>query len=305
MKAYFILQFQMTNRQLKDFGIDPKLGYPLIIAFFIGLSTYLFYKTEFAQYIYIILSLAITSKLSETSRIDFLKICFNKNHYVIVRFTENIISSTPFVLFLAYKQCFLGSIVLASASLLLGLNSFKTSLNYTIPTPFHKRPFEFTEGFRNTFFLFPIAYIITAIAISVDNFNLGIFSLLLIFLIPLGFYSKPENEFFVWSFALTPKQFLIKKIKTAILYTSFLSLPILLSLIFFYSENTENIIPFYVGGCVLLFTVISAKYSAYPHELSLPEGVIIAIGISFPPSLLAFAPYFFIKATNKMQRYLV
>lgn len=201
MKEYFILQFSMTNRRLKDFGLKPIFGYLLILASFIGLSLFLFYETEFAQYFYIFISLALTSKLSEIGRNDFLKLCFNDRHYKLVRIIENLISSMPFLIFLICKQIFIGSVILTLISLILGLSSFKTSLNFTISTPFYKKPFEFTVGFRNTFFIFPIAYILTLIAISVDNFNLGIFSLLLVFIVTLGFYTKPENEYFVWSFA--------------------------------------------------------------------------------------------------------
>ena len=294
----------MTNRSLKDFGLEPILGYLLILSGFTGLSLFLFYKTEFAQYIYILISLALTSKLSETGRNDFLKSCFNDRHYKLVRLMENLASSMPFLIFLIYKQTYMGSIILTVISLIMGMSSFKTSLNFTIPTPFYKKPFEFTAGFRNTFFIFPIAYLLTFIAISVDNFNLGIFSLLLVFLVPLGFYTKPENEYFVWSFALTPKQFMIEKIKTALLYTSLLSLPIILALCVFYFENIDALLAFYIAGCVFLITIISAKYAAYPNEMNLPEGVIIAASISFPPLLLLFAPYFYIKATNKLQRYL-
>jgi hypothetical protein len=185
------------------------------------------------------------------------------------------------------------------------MSSIKTGINFTIPTPFYKKPFEFTVGFRNTFYIFPIAYILTCIAISVDNFNLGIFSLLLVFLVAFSFYTQPENEYFVWSFALTPKQFIIEKIKTALLFTSIVSLPIVLTLCFFYYTNIDALIAFYIIGCIFLITIISAKYSAYPDQINLPEGIIIAICISFPPLLLVFAPYFYLKAIKKLQRYLV
>jgi len=206
---------------------------------------------------------------------------------------------------LMYKQFFAGSIVLTVISLIFALSSFKKSLNFTIPTPFYKKPFEFTVGFRNTFFIFPVAYVLTVIAVSVDNFNLGIFSLLLIFLAALSFYTQPENEYFVWSFALSPGKFILGKAQTALLFTSVLSLPVILTLTFFYLENIEAIAAFYFTGCLFLITLISAKYAAYPDEMNLPEGIIIAVSISFPPLLLVSAPYFYFKATSKLQRYLV
>ena len=49
---------------------------------------------------------------------------------------------------------------------------FRTSLNFSMPTPFSKNPFEFTTGFRRTLLIFPLAYALTVIAINVDNLNL-------------------------------------------------------------------------------------------------------------------------------------
>ncbi len=304
MKEYFTLQYRMANRRLSDFGLEPILGCLLILACFTGFSLFLFYKTEFAQSIYILISLALTSRLSETGRNDFLKLCFGDRNYISVRIIENLTSSMPFLAFLVYKQLFIGAVILVVISLVLGLNIYKKSLNFTIPTPFYKRPFEFTVGFRNTFFIFPIAYMLTFISISVGNFNLGIFSLLVVFFTTLGFYLKPENEYFVWSFAFTPKQFMIGKISTAISYTFLLSLPIILALGLAYFENIYALLAFYCAGCMFLITVILAKYSAYPEEMNLPEGILIAVSISFPPILLLLAPYFYIKANNKLQRYL-
>ncbi|MEI6059883.1 MAG: ABC transporter permease [Bacteroidota bacterium] len=304
MKEYFTLQYRMASRRLTDFGLEPILGCLLILACFTGFSLFLFYKTEFAQYIYILISLALTSRLSETGRNDFLKLCFVDRNYISVRIIENLTSSMPFLAFLVYKQLFISAVILVVISLVLGLNIYKKSLNFTIPTPFYKRPFEFTVGFRNTFFIFPIAYMLTFISISVGNFNLGIFSLLVVFFTTLGFYLKPENEYFVWSFALTPKQFMIGKIRTAIAYTFLLSLPIILALGLAYFENIYALLAFYCTGCMFLITVILAKYSVYPEEMNLPEGILIAVSISFPPILLLLAPYFYIKANNKLQRYL-
>jgi hypothetical protein len=104
---------------------------------------------------------------------------------------------------------------------------------------------------------------------------------------------------------LTPKQFILQKIKTALLFTSIISLPIVLTLSFFFYSNIVALIAFYIIGCVFLITIITAKYSVYPMEMNLPEGIVIVISISFPPLLLFIAPYFYIKAIKKLQRYLV
>jgi hypothetical protein len=305
MKEYFILQYKMINRKLQDFGLEPISGYLLILAGFIGLSIYLFHKTDYAEYAYILISLALTAKLSEKGRNDFLKLCFKSKNYILIRIIENGISTFPFLIFLLYKQAFESTGILFMLSSILGLSNFKVNTNFTIPTPFHKNPFEFTVGFRNTFFIFPIAYILTFIAISVDNFNLGIFALLLIFIVVHSFYNSQEQEYYVWSFTLTAKQFLMEKIKTALFYSTLLCLPILLTLSFFYYANIISLIVFYILGCVFLITIIFAKYSAYPNEMNIPEGISIVLCITFPPFLIVIGPYFYLKAIKKLERFLI
>jgi hypothetical protein len=147
-------------RRLSD-DFPPLVSYlfALLIFFvFVGLSMSLFYKTTFAPYLYVLISLYLTSNLSEIKRNDFLEICFGNERYRKVRILENLIVALPFVIFLIYKQQFYPGIFLLAFTVLLALSKFKMSYSMTIPTPFYKKPFEFTVGFRNTFFMFFIAY---------------------------------------------------------------------------------------------------------------------------------------------------
>lgn len=68
----------MTNRRFKDTGLEPLLAYLILIAGFAGLSIYLFRKTDFAEYIFLLSALSLISKLSETRRNEFLKFCFDE-----------------------------------------------------------------------------------------------------------------------------------------------------------------------------------------------------------------------------------
>jgi hypothetical protein len=294
----------MTHRRLIDLGLVPLVSYPLLLVGFIGLSLFLFLKVEFAPYIYVLVSLAVTAKLSETGRNDFLRLWFKKQVYLQIRLLENLIVTLPFVLFLLYKEEFLASAILLAAAALLSLNSFKTDLNITIPTPFYHRPFEFLVGFRSTYLLFPVAYGLTVFALINANFNLGIFSLLLVIMVVLSYYSQPEGEYIVWSFKLSPRMFLWQKMKTALIYTSMLCLPILTALGIAYGSELLTIMAVFAMGCLLLMMVILAKYAAYPHEMNLPEGVILALSVAFPPAMLVFAPFLYTKAVRHLNSYL-
>jgi hypothetical protein len=305
MKEYFKLQYLMTKRKLSD-DSHPIVAYLLalfVLLVFVGLSIFLFHKTTFAPCLYVLVSLYFTLKLSEIKRNDFLKIQFGNLRYRKVRILENLIVALPFVIFLIYEQQLYPTIFLVAITVLTALLSFKATCNFTIPTPFYKKPFEFTVGFRNSFFMFFIAYGLAIIAIVEDNFNLGAFSLGLIFLTILGYYLKPENEYFVWSYSLTPAKFLIEKIKIAFVFSFCLCLPVLILLSIFYFEHIVVLFFLTLLGNLYLTTLILAKYSAYPNEMDIGHAIIMSIGL-FPPMLIVVIPIFANQSMNKLKVFL-
>jgi hypothetical protein len=300
-KEYFILQIKMISRKLREQGIHPALGIVLAIVSFVLASDFIFSQTEFAKYIVILTALSLLAKVSEIKRNDFLKIVFGNKRSRQIRVVENVLISMPFIILLLFHLAYLESMALIAVSIILAFYTFKNTNNYSLPTPFSKKPFEFTVGFRNTFLIFPLAYILTIIAISINNLNLGIFAMLLIFLISVSYYIKPENEYFVWSYSVSPSKFIFQKIKTASLYCTFLVSPIILCLIGFYPQNAILTLLFTGLGFVFLWTTILIKYSAYPREMNLSEGILIALCVNFPPLLLALIPFFYFKAINKLK----
>jgi hypothetical protein len=300
MKEYFQLQFKMINRKMIDFGIPLLIGYTLLPFVFILLSNYLFEKTEFANYVYGLFALSFVSKLSEPKRNDFLKSIFNKGKYTKLRVIENFTYCFPFTLFLIYKNLFAFTVILNLFVILITIFNFSTNLNVTIPTPFGKKPFEFTVGFRKTFYVFPIAYFLTYISVSVGNFNLGVFSMLLIGLTCFSYYSKIENEYFVWNFNLSAKEFLIEKTKTCLFFFTLLSLPIIIVLSISFFKEIDILIVFLLLCYAYLTTIIFAKYSSFPNEMNMSQGILIAISLMFPPILLIFIPLFYSQSIKKL-----
>ena len=300
MKEYFQLQTKLLNRKMIDFGIPLLIGYTLLPCIFILLSNYLFEKIEFANYIYGLLALSFVSKLSEIKRNDFLKSIFNKDKYIILRLLENIIYCLPFTLFLIYQKQFLVLGILNLSVVIIMLFNFSTNFNTTIPTPFSKKPFEFTVGFRKTFFVFPIAYFLTYTSISVGNFNLGVFSMLLIGFACLSYYSKIENEYFVWNYNVSSKEFLIEKTKTCLIFFTLLSLPIIIALSFSFFKEIDILIIFLLLCYTYLITIIFAKYSFFPNQIDMSQGILISIGFMFPPILLIFIPRFYSQSIKKL-----
>ncbi|MEP6713815.1 MAG: hypothetical protein ABJA37_15420, partial [Ferruginibacter sp.] len=168
----------------------------------------------------------------------FLKLVFPKKAYRRIRIFENLAIIFPFIAFLIFKLLLIASLVTVVLAILLVFINLKSNFSVTVPTPFYKKPFKFVVGFRNAFFLFGSAYYLSAMAVVHDNFNLGIFSLLLFFFICCSFYSKPEEEYFVWCYNIKPKTFLLEKIKTAFLFVTALSVPILLIMSIYFFDKT-------------------------------------------------------------------
>jgi hypothetical protein len=180
------------------------------------------------------------------------------------------------------------------------LFNFSANLNAVIPTPFGKKPFEFTAGFRKSFYVFPIAYFLTYISVSVGNFNLGIFSMLLIGIICFSYYSKIENDYFVWNYNLSPKEFLIEKTKTCFLFFTLLSLPIIITLSISFFREIDVLIVFLLLCYSYLTTIIFAKYSSFPDEMNISNGILIGLSLVFPPILILFIPLFYSQSIKKL-----
>ncbi len=300
MKEYFQLQIKILNRRMIDFGLPILIGYAILPFVFVLLSNYLFEKIEFANYVYGLVALIFVSKLSEPKRNDFLKSIFNTYNYKKLRILENIIYCLPFTLFLIYKKQFVFSILFNLSVISTMLFNFCTNLNAVIPTPFGKKPFEFTEGFRKSFYVFPIAYFLTYISVSVGNFNLGIFSMLLIGIICFSYYSKIENDYFVWNYNLSPKKFLLEKTKTCVLFFTILILPIIITLGFSFINQIDILIVFILLCYAYLTTIIFAKYSSFPNEMSISQGILIGLSLVFPPILILFIPLFYSQSIKKL-----
>jgi hypothetical protein len=304
VKKYFQLQIKMLNRRFKDAGLEPLFVYLILTIAFVIFSIYLFYKTTFAPYIYLFLSLTFTAKFSEIKRNEFLKTIFSTGEFRKIRIAENLATAAPFIIFLLYEKFLIFSSLLFIFSILLAVTGFKTTVNITIPTPFYKKPFEFTVGFRSTFYIFPVIYLLTLISVFVNNFNLGIFSMLFLFSITLTYYIKPENEYFIWSYNVNTKQFLFEKIKTALLYSSLLVAPIVFILGIGFYENILYLLLFLLIGYAFLICIVVAKYAAYPNEIGLAQGIPIAFCIYFPPILILVIPFFFLQSKSKLQKLL-
>ena len=305
MRQYFQLQFTMFNRRMREFGLNPVLGYMLLTGLFIGFVKALYYRVEeYAPWILIGTCLMAQTPLSQKERSDFLQTTFGKGRKTKIRIVENIIISLPFVAALILNQCFNQVAIIITLSIVSSLVTFKENVGFVIPTPFTKHPFEFTTGFRYTFYLIALVYVITVIAVNVNNLNLGLATIVAVYLIAASYYSKPENEYYVWIFAKTPRKFLRYKVLQAIKNAFFMALPpIALLSVCFYSEILLILIAI-AAGTIFLITMILAKYSSYPDGIGMSVTIMLILVLMFPPSVLVAIPYFYYRSINKLKPFL-
>ena len=134
MKDYFLLQYNMVNRQLHAAGVNPPLGYIASIGGSVFLFDLAFQKTEFAKYLILLVTLSFLLKLSEKKRTEFLSTTFGDRSTHIIRSLENLIVSLPGIGVLLYHSLFLEALLLCIACAALALLSFdKTHMPRVFP----------------------------------------------------------------------------------------------------------------------------------------------------------------------------
>lgn len=305
IKYYFALQFKIIQRHLTEWGIQTWVAFPIFVIAFILFSNYFFLKVEFAPEAYLILGLSVLSGLSTTNRKGFLLSFLSTSNYYKIRMIENTVCTLPFVIFLLIKLHWIYAGLMLFISILLSKMDSGFTIGKSIPTPFSKSPFEFPVGFRKTLPFILLSYSLTIIGLKVDNFNLAVFSLGLIFLVCLSYYSFLEKQEYVWIHAQQPKTFLLMKIKTAIFNAFVICLPSLLLLTVFEFTRLLPVALLFFGGELFLVSIILSKYTNYPREMNVPNGILLGLGLFFPPLLLALIPFFYNQSVASLKKVLI
>ncbi len=300
MKEYLLLQLRLITRKINDAGVSPMVGIAVLTALFIGVSYLLFAKSSYAQYIYPFIALSFMLPLSNVKRNEFLQLCYGDTQHRRLRLAENLLVALPFAVFMLFKLQLPGLGLVILLAVTISFIKTGTATAVTIPTPFGKIPYEFAAGFRNTILVILVVYTLAVIAVVVGNFNLGAFALLLLFAVTLSYYQLPEPEYFVWNHNMKPAAFLLHKTKTAIGYATLLALPVVLLLCSFFISQVLYVALLVLAGYVYLCCMIAARYSTYPNEINLPEGILLAISIGVPPALIAILPYFINRSLKRL-----
>jgi hypothetical protein len=300
MLRYFRLQQEILNRKWLEFGLSPLIGYPIMLFLIVLAGIYLYTKTTLAAYILISILIYYQFIIHGKEKNEFLLLHFGLFNMLKIRFFENQITSLPIHLILLIHQDFWEALFLIFLSTIQIFIPTYEVRGKALPSLFSRNPYEFLTGTRKTWYALLFIYFIAFISIYYHNLNLGLFTLFLLFLLGISFYQSPENEFYIWIYSKKPSSFLIYKMKIALYHSCMITIPLILALLFMYPYEFVWVGITFLFSAFIYILFILVKYAAYPNEIQIPEAILIAMGISFPPLLFFLIPYFFKKSIQKL-----
>lgn len=284
--------------------MHPYLAYVLMPVLFVGLSMFLFLKTEYAHWIYVVIAISFVLKVGNIDRCNSLRSIFKRKQYYYIRMTENLGITLPFMLFLMYKFYFVPSLILLVLVVIMVFVRSSLPFNKSIPTPFRKLPFEFIVGFRKTFIWIILCILLMLKAVHVDNFHLGLFAMIIASLISISYYFNPESSFFTWVYSCTAREFLKTKIWIGLLSLTMLNVVFIVILLLAFPSMIWIIFIVQAILYLILTMTVFAKYSAYPKQMNLAQAIMFALCIWFPPMLLIVTPLFYKQASRNLKNIL-
>jgi hypothetical protein len=301
LEHYFRLQKSLLERWIADIGLPVWAGYLLAgLTFLVG-NAALFYKTELAPYILMVMGAILLVSFNQPDKISFLKSTYPNPVFRKIRVLECLVPSLPFLLVLGFVQAFFPFVLLVSFVTFMSFTSGIQGGRFRLPTPYGKEPFEFLVGFRTTFWGLLAVHGLLVIGITVDNFNLGLFAVMLVYGTTLSYYGQPENRYWVWLHHGRAEAFLWLKIKTAWRHSLILAAPSALILTGFYPANWYIMLAIVAIGLLYLSCFVVAKYLNYPQQMNVAQSILLGVGLFMPLLLIWLLPFFYRKSVLKLK----
>jgi hypothetical protein len=301
IKFYIKLQIKRFHRKILDIGGNPLISYVVLALAFIAISETLLSNLSYLNYSYILLALYFVSTRNRDKQDEFLSTTLSRSDYYLLRSCENIIISLPFLGYMLFKGMVINSLLLIALSLSMIFVRSKKSNQIVIPTPFSRRPFEFTVGFRLSFWMFIIIYYISYQAIKHENFNVGLFSIYAICVVCSLFSFKQENVELVMTFNKSRIAFLNYKIITALGYSFMLCIPSIIALSIYNPTGLHLIALVLIIGLLLVTANSIVKYTSFPNEINLREGMLSMLSPIFFPLVIITLPFFYYQSYKSLE----
>ncbi len=303
MLDYFQLQLKRSSRIVRDWGIHPIVLLTIITALLVELWQAMD-SSVYIPYLLAYLSIYLGMMTRSHKRDTFIKTLYPKVRYRIISWIESLIIPIPVIAVIIFKGHFLLGL---STFLFLSITSFTSSgkgISKVIPTPFGKRPFEFTVGFRKMWWVWVFACFLFVMSIRVGNEHLGLFSIAVPFFAIISFYSMPEERFYIWVHRQTPSSFLKRKLSICISYATLITTPLSIVHMMVFPHIWYLSLLLILAGILICITALLSKYAAYPSTLNILQGITLVMVMFVPPLALVIIPFLYQRAKNSLTYYL-
>ena len=300
---YLKLQYRLLGRHIKATGLPVPIASLLLFGLCYLMYYALFQYPIFGCYAVILGNFQLLFLLTEKNRNDFLKNTFSRRDFHKIRLWENGLVVIPSFVILLLHGHWLYALFLTLLAVVFAFLTFK-AFGKSIPTPFAKNRFEFIIGFRRSYLLLLVLYVLAGIGFYAANSNLVLFCVVCIALTCVFYYQLPEPIFYLWNNHHTPTAFLMRKFKRGILQCLLLVLPLLFLYAVIFPSDLFNACIVLGGILLLLPFAITLKYVAYPREINFPEVFALALCFSFYPLIFALLPFYYMKAINNLKNHL-
>lgn len=308
MKFHLVLQYRRACRIIEQLGFPLWSIVSLLLVSFLAGGRVLISRLDYGPLLFLIIGVMLVVPLFSKSRSQFYKSIYSNRDYFLIRWVESVIVSIPFISLLVLYGPWQKGVLMALISTVLPIVEFfmgtsllksKVSLP-VLPTPFKKIPFEMIVGFRSAWPVFMGIIFITIQAVRVDNYNLGIATLIISCAIMLFFYSKPEPKYYVWVHHFTTGQFILMKLKQATVGGATLVLPQCIILCMFFPQMIHITLLSLLLGMLYIVIGVLGKYAYFPNEMNVIQSLSVALCLLMPPLLIVAIPVFWKKANENL-----
>lgn len=284
-----------------------------LFGFIASFLSILFIKTEGNKYEELmigIFSLSILFIHLKRKDKEFLEINALKPQRILL--TEYVIISAPLIISLLYRGLWNYLIIYLFTLTLISFLKIipkKSSLNTVFQKLIPDENFEWKSGIRKYLLLFIVIWPVGLFtSFFVASVPIAIF---ILGAVVLSFYEKPESLQMLIAGELNTKRFLMKKVKSQLLYFSILILPLVLSFIIFHPRYYYIPLLEYLIFIILIIYTILLKYAFYqPANKSGAIQIFTMIGSFclfipvFIPVILLLSIKFLFQASHKLKFYL-
>ncbi|HRI00268.1 MAG TPA: hypothetical protein PK006_04375 [Saprospiraceae bacterium] len=304
-QEYFKLQYKRIYRSLRDWGFSPLLSLFLIPIIGILFVFYIQYKTEYPGPVLIVLGTVLINGVNQKQKLDFLRNSLGDKLLGKIRLIEGLLIVIPLGLIcLLWLKDGISAMILLCIGVLQSLVRVDFFPKISFPSLYALWPFEFTVGFRKTWFILLFGLSLVFIAHQSENVNLVFLSILLGSICFISFYAEPEHEYYVWIFNTTINRFLLIKIWTAFVCSSLYYLVILGLSFLCFNKIEFPVLILIAFSYLILFEMILSKYANFPHPISIPDSILLIISIIVPPFVIFTIPFFYKKSVRHLKSWL-